>query len=711
MTPASPVAVKAVRGWISSVTGSPSRSRSARQRSRNNPSVVCPVVGTKTVCGADQSWAAAERGVRYVASVRTTAVTVTDRRIHAHRHPARARSPFPIVFPPATLPTQRLPAHAGTSPARIILRYSKMTYVRDASPQNTTGHRPSSPFVWIEPVPLREGLPQFHSDPLIHAILARRLADASEAADFLDEDERVAPDPHLLPGMTEAAERIGVALRRGEPIGVFGDYDTDGVTSSALLTHALRVASGGTQPVAVCLPRRREGYGLSETGVEDLAATGARLLVAVDCGSKDHAAVERARQLGMDVVVLDHHRISDAPPAHAIVASAQLRQDAPYRTVSAAGMAYLLATALAHDGFDTGGGMGKEPTVLLDLAMIGLVGDVSSLSGVNRALVRDGLRTLRQDLRPGLRALCDCAGIDARTLSSTQIAFQVSPRLNAPGRLEDPRPAYELLVTQDRRQAERLAEQAEQANQRRKLLQDRILRDIESQLEANPSKLDRRVLVFSGSGWQPGIVGLAAGKLTERYDRPAIVLNITDGVAHGSARSVPGFDITNALSVASALLVRHGGHERAAGLALDAVKIAELDDALQGAIAESAAIPPGPPRISIDADLEPARLKLDVVRLIQSLGPFGEGNPMPILRILRVPIRGYTTIGREKQHLKILTAGQAGPVEAILWSGASRSQELIGARDIDLVGVLETNVWNGASRVQVRLSDFRLPSD
>jgi single-stranded-DNA-specific exonuclease len=374
-------------------------------------------------------------------------------------------------------------------------------------------------------------------------------------------------------------------------------------------------------------------------------------------------------------------------------------------------VAYLLATALAHDGFDTGGGVGAEPTGLLDLAMIGLVGDVSSLSGVNRALVRDGLRRLRQDPRPGLRALCDGAGIDAGTLTSTEIAFQVSPRLNAPGRLDDPRPAYELLVTADRRRADRLAEQAEQANQRRKLLQDRILREIESELAAEPSKLDRRVLVFAGSGWEPGIVGLAASKLAERHDRPVIVLTVTSGVAHGSARSVPGFDITSALSAIKSLLIRHGGHERAAGLALDASNVAELDESLQAAIADSAASRPGPPRLTIDADLEPARLKIDVARLIQILGPFGEGNPVPMLRVLRVPIRGYTAMGREKQHLKILTAGQAGPVEAIMWSGASRSPELVGARHVDLVGVLETNVWNGASRVQMRLSDFRRASD
>ncbi|HLL51528.1 MAG TPA: single-stranded-DNA-specific exonuclease RecJ, partial [Thermomicrobiales bacterium] len=529
-----------------------------------------------------------------------------------------------------------------------------MTYVRGLEVKTPADFGSLAPFEWIDPVPLDGGLPTLHHDPLLHAILARRFGGVFDAEEFLNADPRPAPDPHLLPGMTEATDRLARALRQNEPIGVFGDYDTDGVTSSALLTLALREASGGAQPVAVRLPLRREGYGLSEAGVEDLAAAGARLLVAVDCGSKDFAAIERARELGMDVVVLDHHRIIDPPSPHAIVASSQLREDAPYKSVSAAGIAYLLATALAGDGFDTGGGVGKEPTALLDLAMIGLVGDVSSLTGVNRALVRDGLRQMRQNLRPGLRALCESAGIEATGLSSTQIAFQVSPRLNAPGRLDDPRPAYDLLVTQDRRLAQRLAEQTEQSNQRRKVLQDRVLRDIDAALEANPQQLERRVLVFAGSGWAPGIVGLAAGKLADRHNRPVIVLNVTGGIAYGSARSVPGFDITSALAEYPELLIRHGGHERAAGLALTASNVRDLDDALQDAIAASQAAPPGAPRLVIEADLEPERLRLDTVRLIQRLGPFGEGNPMPTLRISRMPIRGYTVMGREKQHLKIL---------------------------------------------------------
>ncbi|MCD6028339.1 MAG: single-stranded-DNA-specific exonuclease RecJ [Thermomicrobiales bacterium] len=582
-----------------------------------------------------------------------------------------------------------------------------MMYVRDVSMKSPRGSNVESRPIWVEPEPLPAGGPRLHADPLLHAILARRVADPVDAAEFLDTSKRPAPDPHLLPGMTEAVDRIGQALRRGEQIGLFGDYDTDGVTSTALLTHALRAASGGAQPVAVRLPLRQEGYGLSIAGVEELAADGANVLLAVDCGSRDHAAVARARELGLDVVILDHHRLVEPPPEGALVASAQLREDAPYRAVSAAGLAYLLATALAREGFDVGNGPGHDPEGLLDLAMIGLIGDVSSLTGVTRALVRDGLRQFREQTRPGLRALCEVAGTDPTKMTSEGIAFQVSPRLNAPGRLGNPQAAYELLITWDPRRAARLAEEAERANQKRKVLLDRVLREAEAMLESNPALRERRVLVVAAEGWEPGIVGLAASKLAERYDRPAVVLTVSNTTAHGSARSIPGFDVTSALSAAAGLLLRHGGHERAAGLALETAKMGELGDALEAAIQESATPLPGPPRLVIEADLEPERLRLDTARVLQAIGPFGEGNPVPLLRVSRLPIRGYTVMGRESQHLKVLTSGPGGLVDAILWSGAGRSSELIGARQVDIVGYLETNVWNGSQRVQMRLADFR----
>jgi single-stranded-DNA-specific exonuclease len=569
--------------------------------------------------------------------------------------------------------------------------------------QNAVVTRP----IWVAPDAATPGAPRLHDDPLLDAILRRRLDDPAAAADFLDQRPRPAPDPNQLPGMAEAVGRIARALRQGESIGIFGDYDTDGVTSSALLTLALRAASDGAQPVAVRLPRRYEGYGLSNAGVDDLAAAGARLLIAVDCGSKDHAAVAHARDRGLDVVILDHHRITDEPPAGAIFASAQLDECSPLRIVSAAGLAYLLATALAQEGFDTGSGMGEEPVALLDLAMIGLVGDVSALTGVNRPLVRDGLRQLRVQRRAGLRAMCELAGIDLDKVTSGDVAFRISPRLNAPGRLDDPRVAYELLVTSDSREAFRLADQTERANQRRRLLQDQVLRDIEESLAGDPRQLERRVLLFAGQDWEPGIIGLAASKLAERFDRPVIVMTSDEGVAHGSARSVPGFDITTALTGCAELLIRHGGHERAAGLALNEVNLGELDAALQQAIETADVQPPGPPRLEIDADLEPERLRLETARLLQTLGPFGEGNPVPLLRVFSAPLREYLVMGRERQHLKLHIGEARRTVEAILWNGAGRSRELIGARTVDIVGTLETNEWNGNSRVQMRVVDFR----
>lgn len=574
--------------------------------------------------------------------------------------------------------------------------------MNQSSPGNGAGR------VWIDPAPLPPDLPALHHDQLIHDILARRLEDPATAADFLDASPRPAPDPHRFPGMSEAVARVAAALRRDDPIGIFGDYDTDGVTSAAILTLGLRAASGGSNPRAVRLPRRPEGYGLSLAGVDDLADAGVTLLIAVDCGSKDHDGVARARARGLDVVILDHHRLTEAPPEGVILASAQVRDDAPYRELSAAGIAYLLVTALAQAGFDSGDGIGTEPRSLLDLAMIGLIGDVSRLTGVNRPLVRDGLRALRTGSRVGLRALCESGRIDWSGLSSSDVAFLISPRLNAPGRMGDPRPAYEMLVSQDYGDAARLAAAIELANRQRREMQDRIITEVDALLAADPAPLTRRVLVLAGEGWEPGIVGLAAGKLAERYDRPVIVLATDGAEARGSARSVPGIDITSALGEASSLLIRHGGHERAAGLSVPHASIAELAEALEATIDRSDAPLPGPSRLPIDAELPEARLRLDVAGLVQSLGPFGEGHPIPSLRVSNIPIRGYSVMGREHQHLKILTSGQAGIVDAILWNGAARSRELLGARSVDMVGALEINTWNGSRRAQFKISDFRV---
>ena len=560
--------------------------------------------------------------------------------------------------------------------------------------------------VWILPEPLAAGMPRYHQDDLLHQILARRLSSPDAAIDFLNAAEREAPDPGLVPGMDEAVARIARALKSHEPIGIFGDYDTDGVTSAAIVTLALQHASRGKQPIRVRLPLRSEGYGLSLAGVADLSEAGVKLLIVVDCGSKDHEAVAAARQSGMDVIVVDHHRVSEAPPVGAIFVSAQTDPDSPYKTLSAAGLAYLLSVALALAGFDPGDGPGKEPVSLLDLAMIGLIGDVSSLVGNNRSLVRDGLRRLRRNPRPGLLALSENGNIGLPTISSTDVAFQISPRLNAPGRLRDPRLAYELLIAPDLGTARPIAAQVEQANLKRRQLQEHILREIEETTTRQASLLEQRILIFSGTGWDAGIVGLAASKLADKYDRPVLVLTTADGVAQGSARSIQGFDITGALDRRADLLIRHGGHERAAGLSLPVANLPELSEHLQQVVADSEALPPGPPRIEIDADIAPERLNLATARQLQALGPFGEGNSVPRLRAVRARMHDYLAMGRERQHLKIRLSAGRDVVDAILWNGAVRSRELVGARELDVVGSLEINTWQDSVRVQMRVDDF-----
>ncbi|MFT4039018.1 MAG: single-stranded-DNA-specific exonuclease RecJ [Thermomicrobiales bacterium] len=562
---------------------------------------------------------------------------------------------------------------------------------------------------WIEPSPTPPAFLAAHPDPVVAAILARRLGSPGEIVDFLDSKERPAPDPFLLPNLEAAISRIRRALAQGEAIGIFGDYDTDGVTSTAILTIALRAASGGAQPVAVRLPFRHEGYGFSVAGVNDLAAEGARLIIAVDCGSKDHEAVAHARARGIDIIIIDHHRLIEDPPGDAIVVTPQLDPESPYTGMAAAGLAYLVAVALAQAGLDAGDGPGALPRSLLDLAMIGVVGDVSPLLGVNRALVRDGLRVLRKGpQRPGLVTLANSAGFDLFAVNSRDIAFRVSPRLNAPGRFDDPRPSYELLMAQSMDEALRSLGKIEQMNAERKVAVERLHADIAAMLAQEPDRLDRRFLMLASPDWKKGIVGLASSRLVEEHDRPVAVLSIDGKEAHGSVRSVPGFDVAAALSEHSHLLLRHGGHARAAGFSVALDRLAELEDVMHAAVIAAGTPPPGPGRLEIDADLPAERLTVETVRQLACLGPFGEGNPEPVLRVPGAALEKYLTMGAMNNHLKLQVRTGRGTVDAILWNGAHRSRELVGRRRVDLAGELERNVWNGRERVQMRLRDFRV---
>ncbi|HEU5430053.1 MAG TPA: DHH family phosphoesterase, partial [Thermomicrobiales bacterium] len=400
-------------------------------------------------------------------------------------------------------------------------------------------------FTWIEPTPLPAGAPALHVDPLVNRILHGVVGSAADAEAFLDPAFQPAPDPFALPSREDAVARVGAAARGGETIAVYGDYDADGVTSTAILLLALEHASG-RRPRA-WLPDREEGYGLHAAAIRDIADSGATLLIAVDCGSGDDAEVALARSLGLDVVVIDHHQMHGPPPAGAIVVSPRVRPDAPYGELSAAGLAYLFAVALTRAGFDLGRGAGREPVRLLDLAAIGLVGDSSPMIGATRTMVRNGLICLRSSRRPGITALVQAANIEPKRLRSGDIAMRLAPRVNAPGRMDSPALALDLLLAPDDAAARRLMDKVEAHNQSRRGETEAMFAEAVDRIDAEALADGRQVLVVTGDAWRHGVVGLVAGRLARHYDRPVLLLAAVGDELRGSARSVDGFDITAAL--------------------------------------------------------------------------------------------------------------------------------------------------------------------
>jgi single-stranded-DNA-specific exonuclease len=569
---------------------------------------------------------------------------------------------------------------------------------------------------WREPEPLPPDAPALHSDPLINELLVRRgHTDPEEVAAFLRPHRRPAPDLSRMPNLHHAAERICTALETSERIAIFGDYDADGITSTALLTRALRAAAREPDSILVRLPTRDEGYGLNRAAVDDFANAGARLLIAVDCASSDHANVEYAQASGLEVVILDHHHMTDAGPRGAIVVSAQLNEDGTYRELAAVGVAYLLVAALAQHGCQIDG-QGEPETTLLDYVALGTIADVSPLIGANRLLVRDGLREIQerqecpgrpQRPRAGIAALCRQAGVAPETLTAEQVSFKLAPRLNAAGRMADPQLALDLLLTDDMPEATRLAAQIEQLNVERRKASHQIVQEAEKILLAQPGWEEQPLLIVRGANWPGGVLGIAANQLVSRFGRPVIVLNDDGEISHGSARSIPGFDIVEALGACEELLVAHGGHSQAAGLTLSSSHVDILADALSHAMERDGFVGVGEAELALDVDLPPERLTLDTARALDVLQPYGAGNEQPLFLVRGLQVRKYDTMGQDRRHLRINFATKRGMIRAVSWGAADRSRELLIQPLIDIAATIGVDTWNGQTRLHVDVKDFR----
>jgi single-stranded-DNA-specific exonuclease len=548
---------------------------------------------------------------------------------------------------------------------------------------------------------------------------ARGHRDAPDAERFLDPRLDHLPNPFGLKGIDAAVARLQRALAASEPICVYGDYDVDGVTSTALLVSVLRKLGGR---VEFYVPHRLvEGYGLNLTALEKLAARGTRLVVSADCGVTAVAEVEAAARLGVDVVVIDHHTASqDLPRAVAILNPHQPGCTFPGRELAAVGVAFHLLLALRKALRDGGWfATRSEPNLreMLDLVALGTIADVVPLTGPNRVLVHFGLRELARGRRIGVLALKSVAQL-AGEVSAGDVGFKLGPRINAAGRLDDASVGVRLLLSEDPREARQLAEQLDRANAERQDLQARIAADAVARAEKLGSPEQRRTLVVSAPGWHAGVVGIVASRLVERFHRPAVVIAEEGGVGKGSGRSVEGFHLYDALARCAHHLTRFGGHRHAAGVTLATASIGAFAEALEAQGREALDPSQLSPRLRIDAELHPNEVCLALGGQLRRLAPFGAGNPEPVFFCRELAAREVRLLpdrkGAGPGHLK-LRLGEAGArvselddrieLDAIGFN-LGASAVAVGSR-LDAAFQLSVDTWNGAERLQLKLKDVK----
>ncbi len=562
---------------------------------------------------------------------------------------------------------------------------------------------------WIEPasIPVDSNWQELDRNQLVSAILYRRgIRSGDDATAFMHPDTQPAPDPYRLPNMQAAVQRVVAAIRDRETIGIFGDYDVDGITSTTILTQSLRMALG-EDLVMPRLPDRSEGYGLNAAAITEFRDAGVSLVIAADCGSNDHAAADMISEFGMSLIVCDHHQMTNGVPAQAITVSPQLNGDGTYHDLTAVGVVYLLVQALAEQGVHVAAGAANNPEAYLDLVALGTVADVAPLVGVNRQLVAKGVEVIRSTPRTGVKALIEAANLDLSSITASNISFALAPRINSAGRLGNPLLAFELMMTRDSGEARKLAYDLEQLNIRRRSRSAQVLAEAYGEVTLHPGWQTKSVIAVHHEGWEAGLVGAVASRMVEEVRRPVFLFREKDGVLTGSARSIDGFNLVAALAGAKPLLSKYGGHSLAAGITLPKDNLGQLEAHLSDAIRIAGLQIPAPRRLLIDAALPPGYLKIETVRELGRMEPFGRGNDQPVLRIKEAQLVKYTAMGQDQSHLKVFAKHGTRQIEAIFWGAAYRSQELVGRRTIDLVGRLEINSWNGQDRLQMVLADFK----
>jgi len=537
--------------------------------------------------------------------------------------------------------------------------------------------------------------------PLVARLLVlRRIVDAEAAGRFLDPSLTQLHDPFLMADMRAAVERLRQAVERQERILIYGDYDVDGTMAVVVLLTALR--SLGAKVEAYIPQRLTDGYGMRTPVVESAQAEGYRVVLSVDTGVREHEVLGRARELGLDCIVTDHHLPdSHLPPACAILNPCRADCAYPEKNLSGVGVAFKLAQALLGERLTE-----RHVHSYLKVVALGTIADVVPLVGENRVMAHFGLAGMREPAQAGLAALLAVSGLGGRAVTTGDVAFRLAPRLNAAGRMENAREVIDLFTTSDPVRARAIAERLENLNRDRQRVEDEILGAIEDVLERHPEKARRYTLVFAGAGWHRGVIGIVAQRVVDRYHRPALVIGVEEGIGVGSGRSIKGFHLLEALSQASDLFDRFGGHAQAAGFALPAERIGELETRFERYARAVLAPDDLEPALRVDAEVRFAELDSTLYEEVQRLEPYGFGNPTPVFVARDAVLVAPPRILKEK-HLKLRVAQRASAFDALGWQMAKQATGLAGGQVLDLAFTLDENVFQDTVTLQLILKDWQ----
>ena len=542
--------------------------------------------------------------------------------------------------------------------------------------------------------------------PSIVARLAvqRGLGTPEDVTAFMQASLGDMPDPATMADIDRAADRLLAAVQAGEKITIYGDYDVDGVTSTAVLWLFFRDTFG--IELDTYIPHRlREGYGLNRDAIDHLADGGTQVLVTVDNGSSAVDEIAHARARGLDVIIVDHHQVSDPEPAaYAHLNPHRRTCGFPDRDLAAVGVAFLVLVQIRRKlrGATFFQGPLPRPDHYLDLVALGTVADVAPLRGLNRAIVRYGVNRIRSVPRTGVQALMDVSRCTAESLTARDLGFRLGPRINAAGRLDDATRGLRLLIGEERSVVRELAEQVEVQNQERRQIQQRMIEEALAMVSEDTLLADAPALVLAGDDWHPGVVGIVASRVVETFHRPAILLARDGNIYKGSARSTGDVNIKAALDGCAHLLMRYGGHVAAAGMTLRVDALDAFRTALAAEVERVRGPDPGPPPLEIDGEVTLGSLRWADVEALEQLGPFGQGNPAPKLLSRGVLGKGRLLKG---EHLKIFSRAGDSACEALAWNMGDCLSWCEGPVDLVYTPIIES--WRGRKRLVLKVADIR----